>query len=57
MFMKHQMCYTKTRAKDRYAKNAYLDVAMLTGKFEIYPYVQDSARSNKEINHERMGCQ
>jgi hypothetical protein len=32
--MKLQMCY-KTRAKDLYAPNAYLDVAMLPGNLEI----------------------
>jgi hypothetical protein len=34
MFMKHQLCY-KTKVKDIYAQNAYMDVAMQPGSLEI----------------------
>jgi hypothetical protein len=34
MFMKLQLCY-KTKFKDLYAPNAYLDVAMLPGNMKI----------------------
>jgi hypothetical protein len=48
MFMKHQLCY-KTKVKDLYAPNVYLDVAMLPGKMEILWFKTASDLTKRSI--------